>query len=177
MHKRDPASVLLDPAARQLLTRAYNSPGRWQGTRLADPDIRTAAWLLRRGINWRGKDNASASGRGGLNARDRWMRALVRALYYQHKWYSPSPRSQQGWRDRQEKRTSPRHAGALRIEIGRRLPVRGIIPAGRAIRVMYDQGGQKAQAAARRLPERDRIYDDRGDPAARWSDPMERDWA
>src|SRR5215475_1602532 len=172
---RDPASVLLDNAARKLLTRAYASPGKWQGTRLADPSVKIRRYLQAIGIDPSGPDNPSAAGgrRGGLNARDRWSRAFCRALYWQHRWYSPD-RSGGHWRA--EQRAEPRHAGALRVEFGRRMVPAGVIPAGRAVRIMYAPGGDRALRAVRRLSDRDRIYDDTGVTAQRWSDPSRRDW-
>lgn len=174
-HKRDPVSILLDGAARRLLDRAYARPGAWQPTRLADPGPRTRLILAALGVNWRGPDDSTAIGgvSGGLDARDRWGRALVRALYYQHTWFSPSP-GHTGWRD--QPRTEPRHSGALRVDVGRRLPAAGVIPAGRQVRVRLDKGGELAHRAVRRKGDQGRIYDDRGDPAGRWSDPGLRDW-
>lgn len=173
---RDPVSVLFDAGARQLLERAYANPGTWQGTRLADPDRRHVEWGLALGINVLGPDSPSVRGgrRAGLNARTRWCRGFVRALYYQHRWYSTPGKNPQ-WRD--ERRLSPRSTGALQVEIGRALPVRGVIPAGRAVRIRLAAGGQAKQRAARALPEGDRIWADDGEPGGRFSYPDLRDWA
>jgi hypothetical protein len=170
---RDPASGLLDGAARRLLARAYDQPGRWVSTRLADPGPQTRQLLAGWGIRWDAPDNASARNRrGGLNARDRWARAMVRALYYQHKWFSGAPGG--GWREQQ--RAEARHSGALRVDVGPRMPALGVIPAGRQVRVMLAAGGQRSERAVRRLADSDRIYDDAGNTAGRWSDPALRDW-
>jgi hypothetical protein len=169
---RDPLSVSLDRAARQLLERAYGVPrGTWVSTRLADPGPATAARAAVLGIDWRGPDNVSASGRGGLDARDRWTRALVRALYYQYKWYATG---RGGWRS--EKREVALHTGALEFDAGRRLPAQGVIPAGRAVRLRLNAGGRSALRHVQAQPWRDRIYDDAGDPAGRYSQIVLRDW-
>lgn len=170
-YKPDPASKFLTAGARRLLERAYASPGEWVSTRLADPGPRTRTALISMGINWKAGDDASASGGAGLDAKDRWGRAFARALWREHKWHSSlTPGT---WRER---RTTPRTAGALRLEFGRRLPAAGVIPAGRQVSAMYDTGGKAALRAVGRLPSRDRIYDDAGGPGARWSDPELRDW-
>src|SRR5215475_3750757 len=126
MARRDPASELLDGAARRLISHALGSPGQWQSTRLADPGPQSRQILSSLGINWRGPDNASARGGRGLNARDRWGRAMVRALYHQFRYFSPV----RGGTWRGEARAEPRHTGALRVEVGARLPAVGVIPAG-----------------------------------------------
>jgi len=172
MLDRDPASVLLDSAARRIVGRALRNPGRWQVTRLSDPGERARRYLAAIGVDWRGPDNASAQGGRGLNARDRWGRAFVRACYYQFRWFSVTGGG--SWRD--DPRSEARHAGALRVEVGRRVPALGVLPAGRAVRVMYDAGGEAKYRAVRRMPDSARIYDDTGVPSARWSDPARRDW-
>jgi hypothetical protein len=170
---RDPLSVFLDRAARDLLSRAYRAPrGEWVTTRLADPDPFTAASIARMGIDWRGPDNASARGRGGLDARDRWTRALIRAVYYQYRWYATG---RGGWRT--EKREVALHTGALQLDAGRRVPARGVIPAGRAVRLRLNAGGRTALGHVQQFGNRDRIYDNSGSPAGRWSDVALRDWA
>lgn len=170
---RDPVSVLFDEGARALLARAYAARGQWAGTRLADPGPRHLAWLAARGISPLAPDNASAASGGGLDARSRWMRGFIRALYYQHRWYSSTG---PGLAWRAERRSSPRNAGALEVRVGNRVPVRGVIPAGRAVRVRVRPGGQAARRAVQQLGDADRIYDDAGRPAGRWSDPSLRDW-
>src|SRR5215510_6610053 len=86
--ERDPVSTWLDAGARRLLDRAYDAPGQWVTTRLANPGLRHRTRALALGTNLMGPDNASAAGSGGLDARTRWMRAFIRALYYQHRRYS-----------------------------------------------------------------------------------------
>lgn len=183
--ERDPVSVLFDGAARRLLARAYARPGEWVMTRLADPAPRHVAWAAERGISsLTGPDRSSARGGAGLNARTRWCRAYVRALYFQHRWFSGGGHDGKGWRG--ERRMTPRNAGALRIEVGRHLaatpqfdprdPGAGGFPPGRAVRVQLARGGQSARRVVTALPDSRRIYDDQGVPAARWSDIGKRDW-
>jgi hypothetical protein len=165
--------VLFDAGARRLLARAYAKPGEWVMTRLADPTpgeaARCLAWY---GINVLGPDNAPTQSGRRQDAHTRWGRGFVRALYYQHKWWSGLGSS--GWRA--SKRTTPRTAGALQVEWGRRLPVLGVIPAGRAVRVRLARGGQAAAKAVAAKGEGARIYDARGNPAGRHAEASERDW-
>ena len=170
-YKRDPVSVMFDRGARRLLSRAYARPGQWVGTRVAIPDARTARHLASLGIQWAGPDRPSAHGGRGLDARTRWVRGFVRALYYQHKNYSGGG----GWRD--SKRAVPRHSGAIEIQVGRAMAAAAGAPAGRAVRVRFHTaGGQAAKDAAQRRSDSARIYTDDGAPGARWSDPALRDW-
>lgn len=171
-YARDPVSVRFTAGARKLLDRAYAHPGQWQATRVADPDVRLIAWLAGQGIDPWAPDRPSAESGRGLDAKSRWCRGFVRALYYEHRWYSGRGAGQ--WR--QSRRTSPRTAGALEVEVGRRVLAVGIIPAGRAVRVRIRRGGQSKLKAVKALPDSRRIYDDRGRRAARWSDPDKRDW-
>ena len=165
-------SVPFDRGARILLQRAYARPGEWVGTRLADPPpgraAQFAAWY---GINIMGPDNAPTASGTRQNAHTRWGRGFVRALYYQHKWWSGQ--GGRGWR--QTRRTSPRSAGALRVEWGIRKPAVGVIPAGRAVRVQLARGGSVAMRAVQAKDESARIYVGR-ETAGRWSDPEARDW-
>jgi hypothetical protein len=172
-YARDPVSELFDAGARKLLTRAYEHPGQWVGTRLADPSPRHLVWLAARGINPFGPDNQSAHGGQGVNARTRWARAFVRAVYYQHKWWSGTGKS--GWRT--EKRMVARHTGALEIEVGKAVRALGLIPAGRAVRIRLRPGGAKARRAVEALPDTRRIYTDQGAQGERYSDPELRDWS
>lgn len=171
--ERDPVSQWLDGGARRLLDRAYDTPGEWVTTRLANPGLRHRTIATGMGVSLMGADNASARGGGGLDARTRWMRAFIRALYYQHAWYSTTA---PGHPWRRGRRGVPRSAGALRVRVGRALPVRGVIPAGREISVRLEAGGASALRAVRGLAEADRIFDDGGEPSERWSDPSLRDW-
>lgn len=182
--RRDPISVLFDAPARRLLERAYAAPrGTWVRTRLADPAMRARTYAASLGIDLDGPDGTSAGGgrQAETTARTRWGRAFVRAVWYQHKWFSP--RTQSGaW----SKRTAARSAGGLQIEVGRHIaaspqydpanPRAGGFPAGRAVRVRVQAGGAAKLRAVRQLPDSRRIYDDAGDPAARHSDPELRDW-
>lgn len=170
--ERDPLSAALDSGARKFLTRVYEARGEWVQTRLADPDGKTRRWAESIGIDPGGRDNASTRGRP-MNARSRWGRAFVRAMYYQHRWYGP-PAGGRGVRS--SRRTAPNDR-ALELEIGRHVPVRGVIPAGRLVRARLRPGGMHAEDAVRRMPLSQRIYDDDGAPAGgRWSDPARRDW-
>lgn len=172
--ERDPVSVLFDFTARRLLERAYARPGEWTGTRLADPPGSTIAHFAAAGIDVTGPDNApTKGGTRKLNARTRWGRAFVRALYYQHKWYSNT--GSRGFRD--ARRMVERQAGALQVDFGRRLPATGVIPAGRAVRIRLMPGGKQAAAAARALPGDQRIFTDSGGTAGASAEvPQDRDW-
>ena len=158
-YERDPVSVLFDTGARRLLQRAYAARGHWQGTRIASPSPELARRLLAvYGIRWDGPDNApTASGRR-QNARSRYGRGFVRCCHWLNK--------------------NEFGGGPLEVEVGRALPVQGLIPAGRAVRVRIRGGGQRqAKAAAKRKPLSERIWaDDQGTPGARWSDAEGRDW-
>ena len=159
--ERDPVSILWDGAARSLLRRAVDAKGEWQGTRIADPSERQRAMIRALGINVNARDNPSAIGgraTGPLNAKTRWARGFVRAVFYHN--------------DR-------RHGGrgrSLEIEIGRYLPAGATVPAGYAVRLRTVRGGSVARRAAQRLPDSKRIYTDQGGPGKRWSDPGLRDW-
>lgn len=144
---RDPVSVLLDSGARRLLERAYASPGRWVTTRLADPSPEHVAHFAAEGIDVNGPDNAARRGGRGLNAHTRWGRAFVRSIYYQHLWYSNTGRGG-GWRA--ERRMTERTAGALKLEVGRHMPPRGVIPSGRIVRAILYPGGKAADRAVGR---------------------------
>lgn len=171
---RDPVSVPWDAAARRLLDRCYAAPGTWQATRLADPTPAQLAWAASLGINLNGRDNPStATRRGGLNARSRWARAFVRSVNYQHRYYSKVGRGG-GWRD--DRARVARASYALQVEVGRALPARGVIPAGRAVRVKLHQGGQRADQAAARKSDADRYITDDGGPGGRVSSFDRRDW-
>ena len=154
-------SVLFDNGARVLLERAYARPGQWVGTRVAFPGARHIAHFGTLGINVLGTDQWG---------RDRWAAGFIRAVYYQHKWFYSQGRL------RSEKRMSANNSRAVRYELGRRMPVLGVIPAGRAVRIRVESGGQKAMDAVKRKPDSARIYADDGSPAARWADPNGRDW-
>lgn len=154
MLERDPASVMWDRAAAHILARARAQPGQWVATRILQPTDWQRARLARRGIFPDGPDNTSAQGgrSRATNARTRWGRAFVRAVYYN--------RAQ---------------GEAVKVEVGIMRPAVGRIPRGRAVRVAVLPPGEAFGAAAE-LPERRRIYDDEGHPGGRWSDPERRDW-
>lgn len=160
-HQRDPVSVLFDRGARVFLERAYGRPGQWTGTRLAVPRPEQVAYFAARGIDVGGRDQWG---------RDRWAAGFIRAVYYQHKWFYSQGQL------RSERRVTANQTRAVRYELGRRLPALGVLPAGRAVRVMVNAGGGRAVAAVKRLPDARRIYDDEGSPAGRWADPEARDW-
>jgi len=161
-------SESFDDTAVRLLERAHARRGEWVSVRLADPSIRQRTRFTSMGIgDLLGPDNVTARGGKGLDAKTRWARALVRALYYQHKASGGS--------------------GALRVEVGRHIPAspqfdpshpeRGGFPPGRQFRLMIDRGGRAAMRAVQRQPDRSRIYTDDGERSLRWADPSKRDWA
>lgn len=163
-------SVLFDAGARKLLRRAYARPGQWVGTRLADPPARTVAWAVELGINLLGPDNASTLSGAALPARTRWARAFIRSVYYQHKWHYARGELQP------TRRLRPNPDRSVEFEVGRRVPVLGILPAGRAVRIRVRTGGQAATRAVRKMPEGARIYTDDGHPGGRWAYSGDRDW-
>jgi hypothetical protein len=172
-YARDPVSELLDGGARAILDRAYAHPGHWQATRLADPTPAHVAHFAAGGINVFGPDNAPRRGGRGLDAHTRWCRGFVRAVYYQHLWYSQV--GGRGWR--RARRTTPRTAGAIKIEVGRRMPALGVIPAGRMVRVILYPGGRAALKAAAGEPEARRIFCATGEPnGGAAADATRRDW-
>lgn len=160
MLQRDPVSVIFDAGARALLDRAYRAPGQWRPTRLADPEPRHLAEFAARGISVLGPDDASVPGGPGLNARSRWARAFVRALYHQHTlWSGGAPGV---WRG--ERRRVPRPAAEIELRVGHRVPALGVLPAGRMIHLRYDPG-RPAQ-----------LVRDRGEAGPHQSDLRLRDW-
>lgn len=160
-HARDPVSELFDRGARTLLTRAYPAPGTWKGTRIVAPTPRQVAHFAALGINVLGRDQWG---------RDRWAAGFIRAVFYQHKWYYSQGRLGN------ERRMTANDARALSYDLGLMKPALGVIPRGRAVRIMIRPGGQAAVRAVKRLPDARRIYDDAGSPAGRWADPTARDW-
>lgn len=169
---RDPVSELFDAGARQLLGRAYSRPGFWAETRLVPPTARQVRWAAGLGIDVTGPDDVSARGGRGIDARTRWARAFIRALYYQHRWYSGGPDG--AWRP--ARRTAPRRSGALRVEVGRQAARLGVIPAGRIVRVQLDTGGMAKARAVAAMPESEQYVTNDGGRGRRWSDPGLRDW-
>ena len=169
-YQRDPVSELLDGGARQLLERAFAARGSWVSTRLADPSPAHRAWAAGMNINLDGPDNAPTRSGRRKDMRSRWGRAYARALHYQLKWYGSPGRM------RATRRMVP-YDRPLEIEFGKRMPARGVIPAGRMVQVRLPRRGRAARAAVASLPDVARIYDDRGDPAGRHSEAELRDWA
>jgi hypothetical protein len=80
---RDPVSELFDPAARDLLARAYSQPGQWVATRCRAPSPAHVQWAQSIGIDLNGKDQWG---------RPRWEAGFVRAVYWQHKHAGVSSR-------------------------------------------------------------------------------------
>lgn len=175
---RDPVSVLFDRQARILLARVYRLPrGVWAGVRVAPPTARHLAWAAGRGMDLLGPDNASTASGQHEDARTRWLRGMVRALYYQHKWYSDA----RGGGMRDEKRTTPASTGALQVEVGGWLGPRTergviVVPGGHAVRARLQYGGKTARRVVQAMPDSDRIWTDDGAPAARFSLVERRDW-
>lgn len=169
---RDPVSELLDRGARELLSRVYaERAGTWVMTRLADPTPQHLAWGIALGIgSLMGPDRPTTDNGRNQTAHTRWGRAFVRALYYQHKWWSDG---RGGWRDM--KRTAP-NPRPLQVEWGSRVRKLGVIPAGRAVRVRQPVGGRTALRVVQARPAGARIYDNAGRTAGRWADPVKRDW-
>jgi hypothetical protein len=160
-------SELFDGAARRLLGRAYKSPDHCAATRLADP---TSAQRSAVASSY-GVDVLAADDAGKGQARTRWARAFVRALYYQHRWYYTRG-AQLGATRRTE--VSPR---PLKITIGRHLPVKGVIPAGRLVVVEVLPGGAAKDRALAAKPATDRYITPAGEPGPAWNEgPESRDW-
>lgn len=172
-------SELLDRGARDLLVRAYGvRRGEWVMTRLADPGDRHRDYFQAHfGIDVDGPDNAPTLSGKRNNAHSRWGRAFVRALYYNHRHYGQTPRVR-GQRPgiREQRRVQP-NGTPLEIEWGRRMPRRGVIPAGRAVRVRIPYGGKTALRAVKGKPDVERTWTDDGDQGGRFSVASRRDWA
>lgn len=150
--KPDPASLHWEKAARKFLADVIAAKGEWHSQRVVDPDLRLEVSLARAGYRWDGPDNKS--GRGTLNARDAWRRAFVRAVY----------------------RANDRRKGgpgrAIELQVGVRLPRRGVIPPGRPVRGRVRKGGGTAMRAVAAKPAAEQwAY---GGPGQ--SDPARRDW-
>jgi len=167
--ERDPLSELLDGAARKILERAYAQRGQWVTARLADPNLKQIAYGRERGIDATGPDNPSVAGGRGLNARSRWGRAFVRAVYWNHRnWYGTGNRLSNQYRNVYRTR------GPLRVEVGRHVAAgTGRHAVGsRAVRVQLARGGEALERAERRAP-RSHWWPD-GGPRASQRDL--RDW-
>jgi hypothetical protein len=160
-YERDPVSVLFDTGARVLLRRAYARPGVYVGTRIVFPSARQVAHFGGQGINVLGRDQWG---------RPRWAAAFVRACHHQHKWHYAQGRFQE------ERRMTPNNSPPISVEIGRRVPVLGVIPAGQSVRVIAHADGQDPGKVVRRLPDSKRIVGDDGEKGGRYANPEERDW-
>lgn len=165
--ERDPVSVLFDAAARRLLERAYRSPDKCAATRLADPtSAQRAAVASTYQVD---VDAADDAGKG--QARTRWGRAFMRSVYYQHRWYYTRGVKLATTR-RTELSTRP-----LKISIGRHMPVKGVIPAGRLVVIEVLPGGQAKDRALAAKPASDRYITPDGEPGPAWNEgPESRDW-
>lgn len=137
----DPVSLLWEPAAVKFMAGVRKANGAWYGIRIADPEPRHVRTFSERGIDVLERDRAST---GGLNARDRWRRGFVRAVYRRARGGPP-----------------------LELQVGIKLPRRGVIPPGRYVRGRILKG---SAATARRKQQRIT-----SNPAAR-ADPRARDW-
>ena len=78
--QRDPASEMFDQIARRGLNRAYATPGRWIPVRLPRLTARLFIHWYTRNTDLRASDPFDPS-------ITRYVRAFVRAAYYQHAWY------------------------------------------------------------------------------------------
>jgi hypothetical protein len=165
---RDPVSELFDGAARRLLARAYARPGVWVAGRIPDPTGAHRSYLSGRGIDPAARDTAGVT----LDARTRWARGFVRALQYQHRWFSGSPDGG-GWRDR--KRARPRQDMGLSVQVGRALAggrqAGTLLRPGRAVRIQVRPGAKRWVRAHLDGDERWDVSE-----SAR-SDPADRDWS
>jgi|SRR5579872_534713 len=139
---RDPVSELFDAGARAQLGRAYADRGAWKETRLQPPEPRHRAYLARLGIDPDGPDDASVPGRPGLDARNRWARGYVRALYYQHCNFSADGG---GWRS--TRRPEPRPGRLIEVRVGGHARALGVIPAGQLIAVRMRSAAEAGQLA------------------------------
>jgi hypothetical protein len=162
---RDPLSEAFDDGARRLLDRAYARPREWHTTRLTDP---SPADL----IKYRAFDPSGPDPVAGGRYRSRWGRAFARAIYYQHRNYSPH-RQAGPWR--KTRRTTVRRAGSLLVEAGKYKPAVGVIPRGLSFRVMLTDGGHAKAEAVDKLPASQRWAGPAGHgPAA--AQLGDRDW-
>ena len=171
-YSRDPVSELLDGGARILLERAFAARGGWVQTRLADPSPEHVAWAASIGIDLTGPDNAATLSGRHQDLKSRWVRSFSRALHYQLKWYGSPGRLR-------KTRRMVAYGRPMELEVGRRVPALGVIPAGRIVRIRLRPASRRAVVAAvQALPVRDRIIDDHGNPeGGRSSDATRRDWA
>jgi hypothetical protein len=175
--RRDPVSLLFDGQARALLIRVYKLPrNAWAGVRVPPPTLGHITWARAQDIDLLGEDNASTRSGEHMDARTRWLRGMVRALYYQHKWYSDGKGGM-----RTAKRTAAVPPGPLEVEVGGWLGPRMqggaiVVPGGHAVRVRLRYGGKTARRVVEAMPESERIWTDDGQEGGRFSVMENRDW-
>jgi hypothetical protein len=162
-YQRDPVSILFDRAARQLLDRVYADPGEFVRTRLADPDDDQISYFRSLGIDVMAADRPPVNGTPRLDAHTRWSRGYVRALYYQHNWFSQI--GGRGWRA--QRRTVQRQAGSLQVDVDGHRPALGVIPGGRIVAARLMAGGLAADRAAAQAERGQGVVD---------ADATRRDW-
>ena len=161
-----------------MLGRVYQARrGEWVMTRLADPTDRHRRWAAAHGWDLDGPDNAFTLSGKHIDARTRWGRAFMRALWYQHRQFGPEPG--RGARSVRSTRRMTPNGTALQIEWGRRLPgstTGRILPAGRAVRIRVAVSGKTARRVVQAKRVQDRIYTDDGGMGGRFSIAEGRDW-
>jgi hypothetical protein len=161
--QRDPVSVWFDPAARQLLVRAYGQPGQWAAQYLAPPSRRARAELFLMGV-----DPFEVDRWGEI----RWVRAFKRSVYYQLRVHGYAS----GFRAAEE-RMSPWPGKSLEWQTGRRVTKPGWPAARWAIRVRLHPTGASAHRAALAIPGRSRWIDPRtGEATGLQSTVDDRPW-
>ena len=160
---RDPLSEWFDPAAVQLLRRAYQHPGQWAGTYLSPPSPRARAAAITLGI-W----NLAERDRWG---EVRWVRAFKRAVYHQHRLYGYSGDFRPG-----QPRASDHAGTSLEWQTGQRVLKAGWPSRKWAIRVRIHPAGRAAYVAAvKNIPVKDRWVIG-GEPTELQSTIADRDW-
>lgn len=161
--QRDPVSVWFDPAALQLLERAYRAPGEWTGQYLAPPSVRA-----RRRLALMGTDPLERDRWGEI----RWVRAYKRAVYYNLRVHGYST----GIREHQE-RVAVWPVKSLEWQTGRRVLKAGWPSARWAIRIRLHPTGRSANRAALGIPMRERWIDPAsGNATERQSTRADRPW-
>lgn len=138
-YKRDPISEWFDGVAVGWLERAYRHPGRWEVTYLGPPSRQRRA-------------EAALLGAPDLDARDRWgeirwVRALKRATYHNHKLYGYAEALRPGI-----PRASDSAATGLRWETGQLIRKSGWPTRRRELRIQIVANPNEALAAASRRP-------------------------
>jgi hypothetical protein len=170
-YRRDPVSELFDGPAGTHLRAAYARPGSPVSRPLIPPTMAHRLWAVGMGINLDGADPAKAAVGTVVN---RWDAALERALYWRHRWFWDG-----GAGLRAERRTVPVSGRTLRVEFSARARRFTVGPRSfyaRTVRLTVVPGGDRALRAVMALAPAERIYDNRGEPAGKHSDPADRDW-